>query len=119
MFEVGGIGGQVGPIKSNEDSLAIDGVLGEKLTVSILELADLRWIEDANFAVGPIESPLVGLRIVHAQGQAFDVAGWTADFDLVNTGAIVNLAADTGAVKFDPGVGTSQGIQAPLEVILP
>jgi hypothetical protein len=91
LFEVGGIGGQVGPIKSNEDSLAIDGVLGEKLTVSILELADLRWIEDANFAVGPIESPLVGLRIVHAQGQAFDVAGWTADFDLVNTGAIVTL----------------------------
>src|ERR1700691_4821744 len=103
---MGGIGGQVGPIKSNQDGFAIDCVLGKELTVSVRELADLGWIQNADLAVVPIESPLVRLGIVNTQGQTFDVAGGPNDFDLINTGAIVNLTADTGAVKFDPGSGT-------------
>ena len=73
------IRGRVRPIKSNKDGFAVDCVLGDKLAVPVLELSDLRWVKDANLAVGPIESPLVGLGTVHAQSQTFDVAGWTID----------------------------------------
>src|SRR5580698_8618472 len=114
-----GVGGQVGPIKSNQNGFAIDCVLSKELAVSVLELADLGWVEDTDLAVGPIEPPLVGFRIVNAQGQTFDVAGGAVEFNLVDGGAIINLAADTGPVKFDPGSGTGQGMQAALQVIFP
>ena len=93
---------QVCPIELNQDGFAIDCVLREELTMPILELSDLRWIQDPDFAVRPIKSPLVGLWVIYTQGQAFDVPGWAVDFDLVDTGAIVNPAADTGAVEFHP-----------------
>ena len=50
--------------------------------------------------------PLVGLRIVHTQGQAFDVAGWAIDFDGVQLGATIpNLEADASPCQFNPGSG--------------
>ncbi len=61
---MGRIRGGVCPNKSNKDSFAIQCVLAEKLTASILELADLGWVDGAVLAVGPIEAPLVGLGIV-------------------------------------------------------
>ena len=67
------IRGHVGPNESNKDCFAVNRILSEKLTLSILEFADLGWVKDANLAVGPIEAPLVGLRIVQAQGESFDV----------------------------------------------
>ena len=91
-----------------------DRILGEELTASILEFADLGWVKDANFAIGPVEAPLVGLRIVETQSQTFDVAGWAINLDGVKLGAIPNLVADTGTVKFDPAVGSSQGTEAAL-----
>src|SRR6266404_7296092 len=64
LFEVGCVRGGVRPNKSNQDNFALPCVLGVKLTASILELADLRRVNSAVLAVGPIESPLVGLGIV-------------------------------------------------------
>ena len=58
------IRGGVRPNKPNKDSLAIQCVLGEELTASILEFADLGREDGATLAVGPIEAPLVGLGIV-------------------------------------------------------
>src|SRR6204780_2750645 len=107
------------PNKSNKNGFAINRILGEKLAASVLEFADLGRIQDANLPVGPIESPLVGLRIVYAQGKTFDVAGWAIELDLIQTCAIPNLAADTSAVKFDPSIGARQRIQAALQMIFP
>src|ERR1700683_5800929 len=104
------------PSKSKKNGVAINRILGEKLAASVLEFADLGRIQDANLPVGPIESPLVGLRIVYAQGQAFDVAGWAIELDRIQACAIPNLAADAGAVKFNPSIGTGQRIQAALQV---
>ena len=61
---MGHIRGHVRPNKSNKDSFAIHCILSEELAASILEFADLGWIQDAILAVGPIEAPLVGLGIV-------------------------------------------------------
>ena len=63
---MGRIRSQVGPNESNQDGFAINRILGEKLTASISEFADLGRVRDAILAVGPIEPPLVGLQIVIA-----------------------------------------------------
>jgi hypothetical protein len=93
---VGGIRVHVRPNEPDKYSLPINRILGEKLAASILEFADLGWIHDAILAIGPIEPPLVGLRIVHTQGQTFDVACWAIDVDRVQFGAAIpNLEADS------------------------
>jgi len=66
LFKVGRIRGQVRPNESNEYSLAINRILGEELTASILEFADLWRVKYADFAVGPIQAPLVRLWIIEA-----------------------------------------------------
>src|SRR6202043_1060364 len=50
LFEVGRIGGHARPFVANEDGLAVDRVLGEELTASILEGADLGRVHDAVLA---------------------------------------------------------------------
>jgi hypothetical protein len=56
---------------------------GIKLTASVLELADLRWDYDAVLAVGPIQTPQMG--IVRAQSETFDMPdSWTIGFDLLD-----------------------------------
>jgi hypothetical protein len=52
LFKVGQIRGGVRPNKSNKDSFAIPFVLAVKLTASILELANLRWVDGAVLAIG-------------------------------------------------------------------
>jgi hypothetical protein len=44
---MGRIRGHVRPNKSNKDNFAIHFVLGEKLAATILELADLSWVQGA------------------------------------------------------------------------
>ncbi len=70
-----GVGGQVRPGQSDQDSFAIDRILS-KNSRGHSEFADLGWADDAGLAVGPIESPRLGLSIAGAQGQTFDVACW-------------------------------------------
>ena len=53
----------------------MDRVRCKKLTASIVEFADLGWVHDSSLAIGPIEPPLMRLRIVHTRRQALDVAG--------------------------------------------
>ena len=89
----------VRPGITNQDGLAIDRVLGEKFPASILEFANLRRVNDAILAVGPIKSPLVRLRIVRTQRQPFDVAGRALCLERVQLRpAIPKLVADSGAV---------------------
>ena len=56
--------GGVGPNKPNQDAFPVQHVLRVELTPSILKLADLGRVERTTLAIGPVEAPLVGLRIV-------------------------------------------------------
>ena len=100
---MGRIRGHVRPNKSNQDNFAVDFVLRVELAASILEFADLRRIQNSDLAVGPIEAPLVSLRIVETQRQAFDVPGnGTIGFELLQLSATIpNLEGDGSTVKFD------------------
>src|SRR5579864_1427273 len=116
---MGRIRGHVRPSISNKDGLAIDGILGKKLAASILESSDLGWVQDASLAIGPIEPPLVGLRVIGAHGQTFE-AYWVIYLDGVQLGAAIpNLEADAGTFRFDPGIRACQGMQAALHVKFP
>src|SRR5579864_3073117 len=96
--------GQVGPSIANQNDSAVNRILGEELAAPILEFADLRRVHDANLAIGPIEPPLMGFRVVNTQGQTLNVAGWTIDLNGVQLGAAIpNLVTDTSTFKFDPG----------------
>ena len=72
-------GVHVSPLEADQDGFTVDGVLGEKFATAVFEFADLGWVQDANLAIGPIEPPLVRLRIVRTQSQTFDVAGGAVD----------------------------------------
>src|SRR5712692_1371028 len=92
--------------KSNENGSAIKWFLIEKLAAPILELADGGLAQGAVVAVGKIETPLVGLRIVQTQGQTFDVTCWAIGLELHQIGAAIpNLSDDGSTLIFDPGSG--------------
>src|ERR1700730_16895812 len=120
LFKVRRIRGHVGPIESNKDCFAVNRILSKKLTLSILEFADLGWVKDANLAVGPIEAPLVGLRIVQTEGQTLDVARGAIGLERIQLrAAIPHLIADARSVEFDPGSRARERTQAALQVIFP
>ena len=69
-----GIGCNVRPHIPNENSPAIVGFLVIEFAAAILEFADGRLRQNAVFAVGPVQTPLVRLRIVQAKSQPLDPA---------------------------------------------
>src|SRR5579872_2012588 len=83
------------PDESDQNCLSVDNILRIELALSILKLANLRRIKNPVLAVGPVQSPLMGLRIVQAQSQALDVPACTIGFELLDLGsAIPELARD-------------------------
>jgi hypothetical protein len=75
LFEVRSVRVGVCPNEANIDELAVQCVCAVELAASVLELTDLRTrVHGAVFAVGPIDAPLVRLRVVEAQSQSLDVA---------------------------------------------
>src|ERR1700683_13761 len=95
LFEVGRILGDLRPDVANEDHSSVIGFLVVELTDSILEFADRRRQADcAVFPVGPIETPLMRLRVVKTYGNAFDVTRGAVRFELVEgTAAVPELAS--------------------------
>jgi len=106
----------VGPNESNVDKFAVQCVCTVELAASVLELADLRtWVHGAVFAVGPIDTPLVRLRVVEAQCQSLDVAAGTIEFDLLDDGTSVpHFARDESAIKLHPRLRSSKGMLEPF-----
>jgi hypothetical protein len=80
LFEVGRIRVGLRPDKSNQDGFAIRAGWFSvvELPASILEFAYRGRTQGAALAGGPIEAPLVCMRIVQAQGQTFDVSAGRA-----------------------------------------
>jgi hypothetical protein len=59
----------------------------KKLAPPVLEFDDGGWTQGTAVAVGKIEAPLVGLRIVETQVQTFDVTGYALGHEFHQIGA--------------------------------
>src|ERR1700756_1760732 len=101
---MGSVRVDVGPNEADVDELAVQCVCAVELASSVLELADLRTrVHGAIFAVGPIDIPLVRLRVVEAQRQSLDLAAGTIEFDLLDDGTSVpHFVRDEDAIKLQP-----------------
>ena len=80
--------------KADVDELAVQCVCAVELATSVLELTGLRTrVHRAVFAVGPVDAPLVRLRVVEAQSQSLDVAARTIEFDLDELRVLAKVGA--------------------------
>src|SRR5216684_8060089 len=89
LFKTARIGSDVGNDKSNKNGSAIQCFLVKKLAASILKLADRGLAHAAAVAVGKIEAPLMGLEIVQAQVQPFEVTCGAIGLELHQVGATI------------------------------
>src|ERR1700739_3918267 len=106
----------VGPNEAHVDELAVQCVCAVELAASVLELTDLgTGVHGAVFAVGPIDAPLVRLRVVEAQSQSLDMGAGTIECDLLDHGTSVpHFARDEGAVRLHPRLRSSKGMLQPF-----
>src|SRR5262249_23202363 len=106
--------------EAHQDRFAIEGFLVDELAPAVLEATDRGYAQSTARAVGEIEAPLAGVRVVQAQGQGLDVTGRPVDVKLYEVGAAVpDFSHDGGAVVFDPVRGAGQGMHEALQVRLP
>ena len=70
---------------------------GQKLAASIFELADRRLTQSAAIAARKIQAPLMGLRIIKTQRQAFDVTCRAIDLQFDQIGAALPNLSDYGS----------------------
>ena len=82
--------------------------------MSILEFADhgLNGLAKSGIlAVGPINAPLMGLRVIYPQGQALDMTCRAIGLEFLQISPTVpNFSRHRSAVEFDPGFGANQAI---------
>jgi hypothetical protein len=108
LFETAGIWSDIRDKKTNKDRSAIEYFLVQELAVSILEFADCGLAQGTAVAAGKIETPLVGLAIVQAQGESFDVTFGTINVEFHHVDvAVPHFSHDSPTVVFDPGSGAS------------
>src|SRR5712691_3522682 len=108
LFKTAGTRRDVRYHEPNQDGSAIQCFLVVEFATSSLEFADRGLAQSAVVAVGKIEAPLVGLWIVEAQVQTFEVPLRAIGLEFQQIGgAIPNLSNDGSAVKFNPGSGAS------------
>src|SRR5579859_8014665 len=82
-------GGERRPIVFHQDAFVVEGILGKELTVTRLELSDLRRGDESILAVGPVEAPLVGLGIVEPQRETLGAPRGTLHVERVELSAAV------------------------------
>jgi len=115
LLKVGGIGRDLGPNIAHQNDPAVEGFLVEKFATAVGKLANRRLPERTILAVGPVETPLMGLRIVETEGQTLDVTGRAGGLELFEpSAAIPDFAGDGRAVKLNPGRRAGQGMEETL-----
>src|SRR6266568_4528972 len=103
LLKMCGSRSHVRPDEPNQYRSAIECLLIEKFTASILKFADRRLPQNIILAVGPVQTPLVRLGIVETQGQAFDVASSAIGLEFLDFGAAIpDLSGHCSAVKLNP-----------------
>src|SRR5207302_10689414 len=120
LFKVVRIRRDVRKDLAHEDGPPLEALLIEELAAAVPELTHRRRAQRALLAVRPTEAPLVGLRVVEAQRQTFDVTPPSVDFDLLQLGAAVPDLADADRpMPRDPGGGARQRMFETPDVGLP
>src|SRR5271168_57909 len=98
LFKVSRIRRYLRPEESHIDRSALPKFLIVKLTAGVCELAHHRQNglpQRRILAVRPIDAPLMSLRIISAQSEAFDMSRRTIGFELLKIGpAIPDLPRD-------------------------
>src|SRR5580700_9489961 len=99
------IWGDVAPDDADQDGSAVECFLVVKFAAAIFEFADRGWLaEDADFAVGKSEIPLMGLRIVEKESEVLEMAVGAIGFYFFELGAAIPDFTDRHrAVHFRPG----------------
>jgi hypothetical protein len=131
LFNVVGIWSNVRPDESNKDSPPVERFLVEEFATAVLELADLRLIHYTHCAVDKVLTPLMRLRIIEEQCEAFEMSGRTIGLDLLQLrAAIPNLPDVHRSIQIHPVVGARKwmleaadmGLPCPyveIEIVLP
>ena len=114
------ISSDVRPRGAHQDSPVIKRILTEEFPAPVLECADERFAERTILAGSKCLAPLMGLRIVEKQGQAFPMTRWTIRLDLFQVGATIpDFSLGFGAFHLDPARGTAEGMLQARDVGLP
>src|SRR4029077_3068627 len=93
----------IGKDETNEDGLALKIFLIEELSACAVELSNRGNLQDRVFAVGPVQAPLVRLRVVQAERDALNVSARPVDRQLAKVrAAIPELADYRSAVVINP-----------------
>ncbi len=80
-------------------------LLIEKLTTSVLELADRGLAESSGTTARKIETPLVRLGVIETHAHSLKMACRTIRFELEKIGtSIPDLTYDTSTLVLNPGV---------------
>jgi len=105
---VGRIRSDVGDDKSNKNGATMQHFPVEKLAAAIFESANRGLAQGTAAAVGKIETPLMGLRIVQPQGQRFYVTFRAIDLEHQQIGSAIPDLSDEGSTFiFGPGGGAA------------
>src|SRR6266487_331310 len=103
LLEPIGVRRNVGEHIADENSAPAEVLLIEKLPAPVPELADRGHAQRSGGTVGKVQAPLMGLRIVEPQGEAFDAARGPIDDELHQIGlAVPHLSDDGCPVVRDP-----------------
>ena len=120
LFEMRRIRIDLRPDKPNQNRPSLPHVLTVEFAAAILKLADHGWVQDPILTVGPIDPPLVRLRVIKPQGKTFDVILCAVSFEFFQVGAAIpDLARDRRSVKLDPGRGAGESIGETRQVNVP
>ena len=109
----------IGPRAPQQDGAAIEYLLVEQLAATIPELADRRCVQYAVPATGIVLAPLVRLRIVEKQGQAFPVTVGTICIDLLQLAAAIPDFADSHCAILQARDVRLPGSEVEIEIVLP
>ena len=91
------------PFKHDDDGLSCNNILRVKPSNVALERADLRYIQDHDIAIGPIQTPESGFRIKQAKGSALKRDAVEYGGELIGIAkAIENLMTLAGRLELKP-----------------
>jgi uncharacterized RDD family membrane protein YckC len=112
------------PAEHHDDWFSLEGVLRKKVPDTVLKGTDHRWVQDADIAGDPIETPESGFRIEEPERDAFErfslLPGHLGGGISIHVGrAAEDLGILIGGFKFRPLLTAFQAFVEPAVVHLP
>src|SRR6267154_1481452 len=110
----------VGPDESDQYRPALEQFLIVELAAPVREFPDGRLTQCTVVAIGEINAPLAGLRVIEKECEALEVSGRTARLNFFELGATPpDRPYGDGAFHLHPAPGPRQGVLETTDVRLP